>query len=78
MAVDLAQSPAFAALKQSFKGDLVLSSDEGYQQAIKRWTKTSQRNAGVVAFVKDEHDVSTAVKYAVNEKLDIAIKCESA
>jgi hypothetical protein len=71
------QSVAYAQLKSAFKGDLVLPSNEGYKDSLKRWSVLAERNAGVVAFVKDEDDVAGAVKFAVSEKLEIAIKGKS-
>jgi hypothetical protein len=68
------QSLAYAQLKSVFKGELVLPSHEGYRDSLKRWSVLAERQAGVVAFVKDEDDVAAAVKFAVSEKLEIAIK----
>jgi hypothetical protein len=68
------QSLAYAQLKSAFKGDFVLPSDEGYKDSLKRWSVLAEREAGVVAFVKDENDVAAAVKFAVSQKLEIAIK----
>lgn len=61
-------------LKKLLKGDLVLPSDDGYDAAIARWAKNSQRKAAGVAFVKDSEDASTTVKHAVEHKIPIAIK----
>jgi len=71
------ESPAYAQLKSVFKGELVLSSDAGYKDSLKRWSVLAERQAGVVAFVKDEDDVAAAVKFAVEAKLEIAIKGRS-
>jgi FAD/FMN-containing dehydrogenase len=61
--------------KQSFKGDIVTPDDEGYTQAIARWTANAERNARVVAFVKDTDDVALALKYARANNLHVAIRC---
>ena len=63
------------SFKQSFKGDVVTPSDADYTAAIARWAANTQRNAQVVAFVKDAQDVVLAIKYARQNKLPIAIKC---
>ena len=63
------------SFKQSFKGDLVTPSDPDYPAAIARWAANSQRNAQVVAFVKDAQDVAQAIKYARDNNLPVAIKC---
>ena len=60
--------------KQSFKGDIVTPDDEGYTQAIARWAANAERNARVVAFVKDTDDVALALKYARANSLQVAIR----
>jgi FAD/FMN-containing dehydrogenase len=72
------QSLAYTQLKSVFRGQLVLPTDTGYRASLKRWSVLAERNAGVVAFVKDEEDVAAAVKFAVAEKVEIAIKGKSA
>ncbi|KAH9894367.1 FAD-binding domain-containing protein [Cubamyces lactineus] len=64
----------FQALRSTFKGDLVQPGDPGYGQAIARWAKNAARKAAVVAFVKDEADVASAIAYARKAGLPIAIK----
>jgi len=71
------KSPAYTHLKSVFKGHLVLPADAGYRVSLARWSVLAERNAGVVAFVKDEDDVAAAVKFATAEKVEIAIKGES-
>ncbi|TRM64993.1 hypothetical protein BD626DRAFT_399737 [Schizophyllum amplum] len=58
-----------------FKGDIVTRSCPGYTQAIMRWARSAERNAAVVAFVKDAADTSIAIAYARENNLPIAIKC---
>jgi hypothetical protein len=65
---------AYRQLKSIFKGDLVLPIDNNYKESVKRWSILAERPAGVVAFVRDEADVSAAVKFVVEAKLEIAIK----
>ncbi|KAI0332483.1 FAD-binding domain-containing protein [Cubamyces sp. BRFM 1775] len=62
------------ALKTTFKGDLVQPGDPEYDQAIARWAKNAARKAAVVAFVKDAEDVASAIAYARQAGLPIAIK----
>ncbi|KAI0637906.1 FAD-binding domain-containing protein [Trametes polyzona] len=64
----------FQSFKSAFKGDIVSPKDEGYEQALARWAKNAARKAAVVAFVKDAEDVSTAIAYAKQAGLPIAIK----
>jgi len=67
-------SEAYIQLKSIFKGDLILPTDGTYKESLERWSILAERPAGVVAFVRDEDDVSAAVKFAVEDKLEIAIK----
>ena len=71
------QSTAFKQLKAVFKGTLVLPTCPNYQESLKRWSILAERPAGVVAFVEDEGDVSAAVRFATEAKLEIAIKGKS-
>jgi FAD/FMN-containing dehydrogenase len=59
----------------SFKGDIVTPSSPDYEQAIVRWAKNAQKNAKIVAFVKDEDDVVLAIKYAKENNLPMAVHC---
>ena len=56
---------------------MVLPGDKNYKDSLKRWSVLAERPAGLVAFVKDAEDVSAAVKFARQVKLEIAIKGES-
>jgi hypothetical protein len=71
------QSTAFKQLKAVFKGTLVLPTCPNYHESLKRWSTLAERPAGVVAFVKDEEDVSAAIFFATEAKLEIAIKGKS-
>jgi FAD/FMN-containing dehydrogenase len=61
--------------KQFFKGHIVTPDDEEYIKAIARWAVNVERNARVVAFVKDVDDVALALKYARANNLQVAIRC---
>ena len=70
-------------LKQSFKGDIVTRPPADadpevwahYNKAIARWAANVERNARIVAFVKDTQDVALALKYARENHLQLAIRC---
>lgn len=64
----------FSSSRFKFKGELVTPHDPDYEQVIDRWAANARRRAAVVAFVKDEHDVALAIKYARAAGLRIAIK----
>jgi hypothetical protein len=68
------ESEAYIQLKSNFKGDLILPTDENYKESLKRWSVLAERPAGIVAYVKDEADVSAAVNFASQVGLEIAIK----
>ena len=69
-------TPAFSSLKQSFKGDLILPDEQGYDEAIQRWSANAVKRAGLIAFVKTPEDVSSVIKFAVNEKVAIVVRGE--
>lgn len=64
----------FASFQKTFKGDLITSAHPEYAKAIARWALNAQRDAKIVAFVKDGDDVSLAIKYAKENKLPVAIR----
>jgi FAD/FMN-containing dehydrogenase len=64
-----------STLKQSFKGDIVTPDDAEYKAAIARWAVNAERQARVVAFVKDTNDVALALKYARSNNLQVAVRC---
>ncbi|KAF9482454.1 FAD binding domain-containing protein [Pholiota conissans] len=61
-------------LVQEFKGDVVTPEHPGYKEAIARWAANAERNAKVVAFVKDSQDVAAAIKFARANGLPIAVR----
>ncbi|KLO07481.1 FAD-binding domain-containing protein [Schizopora paradoxa] len=65
---------SFEEFKRAFKGEVVTQADDGYDEAIARWSIGAVRKAKVVAFVKDAEDASLAIKYAKTEKLPLAIR----
>ena len=71
------ESEAYSQLKSVFKGDLILPTDDNYKESLRRWSILAERLAAVVAFVRDEGDVSAAVKFAVDARLEIAIRGRS-
>lgn len=63
-----------SSFQKSFKGDIVTPADADYPAAIARWASNAQRNAKIVAFVKDAEDVALAIKFAKDNKLSLAIR----
>ncbi|KAI5892433.1 FAD-binding domain-containing protein [Schizophyllum commune H4-8] len=57
-----------------FKGDIVTRDHPGYEEAIRRWSRSAERRAAVVAYIKDAEDAAIAIAYARAHELPIAIK----
>lgn len=64
----------FTSFQESFKGEIVTPTDPDYKKAIARWASNAERNAKIVAFVKDAEDVAVAISYAKANKLPLAIR----
>jgi len=60
--------------KSSFKGDLCTPTDADYAKAIARWGKNAERQAQIVAFVKDSEDIALAIAFARGNNLPLAIR----
>lgn len=63
-----------ADLKAVFNGDLVLPGDSDYTESIARWAKNAERKARYVTFPKDTEAVSAIVRWAVANKVPLAVK----
>jgi len=57
-----------------FKGDLITPEHPDYESSLVRWSLSAQKRAQLVAYVKDEQDVSLIIKYARENSLPLAIK----
>lgn len=56
------------------RGDIVTPADPGYKEAVARWAANAERAAKIVAFVKDNEDVISAIQYAKTNSLPIAVR----
>lgn len=65
---------SFEILRLQFQGDVITSEHPEYEQAISRWSACSVKRARIVAFVKNDEDVATAIKYASSENIPLAIR----
>ncbi|KAF8974279.1 hypothetical protein BDZ97DRAFT_1935235 [Flammula alnicola] len=63
-----------AALVEVLKGDVVTPGHLDYAEAISRWASNSERKAKAVAFVKNNEDVVSAIKFARANGLPIAVR----
>ena len=61
-------------LPPSFKGDIILRDHPNYQEAIRRWARSAERRAAIVAYIKGSADAAIALAYARQHGLPIAIK----
>ncbi|KAI4518756.1 FAD-binding domain-containing protein [Schizophyllum commune Loenen D] len=66
-----AELPDFPA---DFEGDIVTQDHPEYEEAIRRWSRSAERRAAVVAYIKDAEDAAIAIAYARVNGLHIAIK----
>jgi FAD/FMN-containing dehydrogenase len=62
------------SLLQELKGDVITPEHPGYKEAIARWAANAERNAKIVAFVKDNQDVVASIKFARANGLPIAVR----
>ncbi|KAI0794045.1 FAD-binding domain-containing protein [Fomes fomentarius] len=65
---------SFDSFARSFQGDLVAPGHSEYAASLHRWAANAERNAKLVAFVRNADDVSRAIKYARAENLPIAVR----
>lgn len=66
--------PDITRLKGSIKGDVVTPNDDSYPAAVARWSRLAERQAAAVVFVRDENDVASAIKFAREQKLELAVE----
>lgn len=64
----------YSSLK--IKGDIVTPDSPNYKAAIARWASNSERNAKIVAFVKDAEDVAATLAFvrSTSPRLPLAIR----
>lgn len=59
---------------QGTKAKIVLPHEEGYEAAIRCWSKAAEKPAGVAIIPTNAEEVSLAVKFAVETGLELAVK----
>ena len=75
--MEFVNTEAFNALRSIMEGDIIVPSDPTYDESLKRWSRLAEKDAGAVIFVRTNQDVSEIIKYAVSNKIDLAIKGKS-
>jgi FAD/FMN-containing dehydrogenase len=69
-----AENP-ITSLRDRFRGDLVEPTHATYDESRRVWNGNIDRRPRVVANCLDESDVRTAVRFAVEQGLEIAVRC---
>ena len=70
----LAESPVLR-LRSSLRGQVVGAADAGYDEARRVWNAAVDRRPVAVAQCLDEADVQASVRFAVENGLEIAVRC---
>lgn len=63
-----------SSLQPSFSGDLITPSHPDYEAALHRWAKNTKKKAALVAYVKTHEDIAATLKFAKEQKIDLAVK----
>ncbi|KAI9372858.1 hypothetical protein BJX61DRAFT_533622 [Aspergillus egyptiacus] len=67
---------AITSLRASLVSSVILTpSDEGYTDSLRRWSDTGAKKAGVVVQPTETSDVVSALRWAQEHKVDLAVKC---
>ena len=61
-------------LLSSTSAHVLAPGDEGYAHSIERWSRAAEKPAGVAIAPTTASEVSTAVKYATDNNLDLGVK----
>src|SRR5438045_2922050 len=64
----------FSRFRESFRGEVVLPDDAGYDQARRVWNAMVDRRPRVIARPLNAADVATAIRYGRDEHLPIAVR----
>ncbi|KAL4875859.1 hypothetical protein BJY04DRAFT_150710 [Aspergillus karnatakaensis] len=67
---------AISTLREKLTSSVIITpGDEGYQDALRRWSDTGKKDAGIVAQPTSEDDIVAALKWSQEHKIDLAVKC---
>jgi FAD/FMN-containing dehydrogenase len=70
-----AGSPDVTQLRRGFDGQVLLSDENGYDQARRVWNAMVDRRPAVIARCASPLDVAAAVRFAAERDLDIGVRC---
>lgn len=62
------------SLLASTKAEIRTPSSTNYEDSIKSWSRAAEKPAGVAIVPTSAEDISTVLKYATSQHLDIAVK----
>jgi FAD/FMN-containing dehydrogenase len=65
---------ALSALRDRFRGELVLPRDPGYDRARAVWNATADGHPALIARCTDADDVVAAVRFARDQDLEVAVR----
>ena len=65
---------AVSALRRDFAGEIITASDDGYQAARRVWNAMIDRRPALIVRPRDAADVVTAVNFARDERVPLAIR----
>jgi FAD/FMN-containing dehydrogenase len=68
-------APSIEGLRMQLRGDVITSSDAGYDEARRAWNAMVDRRPVVIARCADAGDVATAIAFARRKGLEIGVKC---
>ncbi|KAL4783756.1 hypothetical protein BJX76DRAFT_368116 [Aspergillus varians] len=67
---------AIKSLRETLVSSVIYTpQDEGYQDALRRWSDTGRKEAGLIVQPSEVPDVVTALKWSQSHNIDLAIKC---
>jgi FAD binding domain/Berberine and berberine like len=74
MAIQAPERPGMEALKDGFRGSILMPADEGYDEARRIWNGTIDRQPAVIARCEGVADAIEAVNYARESGLSVAVR----
>ncbi|KAL5333802.1 hypothetical protein BJX70DRAFT_45546 [Aspergillus crustosus] len=67
---------AITSLRETLVSSVIITpQDEGYNDALRRWSDTGKKEAGIIVQPTTEPDIVSALTWSQQHNLDLAIKC---
>ncbi|KAL3479580.1 hypothetical protein BJX99DRAFT_66208 [Aspergillus californicus] len=65
-----------SSLREALVSSVIFTPDDaGYQESLRRWSDTGRKQAGIVIQPTEVKDIVTALSWAQEHKIDLAVKC---